>query len=178
MLPSYNLGVKNGLNGFELLQFVANRSGWPGHLGVDWTNKNRPDYTAGLKKAYATDNGEPGGSVADRTPWETPESPYTAIDGSDRIVNTTNAAAIFHAMSNGEHVQTYKEWASDKSTLEKINPLGYILDQGAALGFRAVLILLGAALILLAFVRIAFNAAPAADAGSNSADSEGFVELT
>jgi hypothetical protein len=60
-------------------------------------------------------------------------------------------------------VQPYKEWAEEKGKtglldkLNPLNPLSYVFEQAAPLGFRAVLIMLGVALILLAFIKMAFG---------------------
>ncbi|RFT61254.1 invasion protein [Bacillus clarus] len=51
MVNAYERGVKKGLKNWELLKYVANKSGWPGNLGEDWTDNNTK-YNVGLEKSY------------------------------------------------------------------------------------------------------------------------------
>lgn len=51
MVASYKKGVKQGLEGLDLLRYVANTSGWPGNLGTEWTDENTK-YNKGLAKAF------------------------------------------------------------------------------------------------------------------------------
>lgn len=40
MLTAYKAGVQQGLKGTDLLNYVANNSGWPSSAGVSWTQAN------------------------------------------------------------------------------------------------------------------------------------------
>ncbi|MDM5155556.1 transglycosylase SLT domain-containing protein [Bacillus sp. DX1.1] len=51
MADSYRKGVKQGLEGLELLRYVANTSGWPGNLGTKWTDENTK-YNKGLAESF------------------------------------------------------------------------------------------------------------------------------
>lgn len=51
MINAYNRGLQQNLKGPELLKHVANTSGWPGHKGVQWTDK-QTDYNEGLEKSF------------------------------------------------------------------------------------------------------------------------------
>lgn len=74
MIPAYKAGVQKGLTGSDLLDYVANNSGWPGKLGVSQTNQVEPQYDAALNQLY------------DKTQGQYPQ----AFDGSGPLTNDTN----------------------------------------------------------------------------------------
>ncbi|MDC2864182.1 hypothetical protein PLX19_06035 [Bacillus sp. BP-3] len=51
MTDSYRKGIKQGLEGLELLRYFANTSGWPGNLGTKWTDENTK-YNKRLAEAF------------------------------------------------------------------------------------------------------------------------------
>lgn len=51
MLPAYKAARAQGLTGVDLLNYVANNSGWPGSMGVSWT-ENHTNYDQVMDKQY------------------------------------------------------------------------------------------------------------------------------
>jgi len=52
MKPAYDRGVAQGLTGYQLTQYVAYNSGWPGSTGVNSILRTNPAYEPLLQKAY------------------------------------------------------------------------------------------------------------------------------
>lgn len=52
MKPWYTKGYAQGLRGTNLVEYVANNSGWPGQLGVAQTQKVEPSYDQKLTKDF------------------------------------------------------------------------------------------------------------------------------
>ncbi|EPZ43827.1 transglycosylase SLT domain-containing protein [Alicyclobacillus acidoterrestris] len=52
MLPAYQNALKQGLTGTNLLDYVANNSGWPDSAGVAVANADEPSYDVGLNAYY------------------------------------------------------------------------------------------------------------------------------
>lgn len=142
MTSAYRRGTSMGLSGYALVEYVANNSGWPGSLGVDWTRRNRPDYGSGLRTAYQkVTAGEIG-------------------DGSGSAGSTGSAArpvyspgSFFRAVEDAGKVESYDDWKDDNGGMFS-NPFSYMVDQGKGVLFRSVLVLVGLGVILLAFANI------------------------
>lgn len=57
MLPWYQKGQQQGLTGTNLLDYVANNSGWPTEAGVAAANANEPTYDPSLNSIYQKTGG-------------------------------------------------------------------------------------------------------------------------
>lgn len=90
MVPAYKEGVAKGLQGTDLLDYVANNSGWPGNGGVAVIQHTEPGYDVGLNKAY----GKISGDYIDPTSG-TPTTPNLLQTGSVAI-DTGNLGILFH----------------------------------------------------------------------------------
>jgi hypothetical protein len=73
MIAHYKDGAQAGLSGIELLKHVAFLSGWPGMLGVEWTQEHRPDYVNRLSKMYLEEMQDAAPAPAP-TPEDKPEA--------------------------------------------------------------------------------------------------------
>lgn len=159
MLENFKRGQSAGLTGYELEEYTANMSGWPGQLGPAWTNKNRPDYNSALKRIYADDASEQyitayGGPSANDAPAATYEaqSITTATQPDTHYDDNTYhspAATVFRKVAEAEHVQSFSEWSKGRAWYEKIVPLNYMAENAGKIGVRSLLILIG--LLFVAF---------------------------
>lgn len=190
MKGAYNRGVQQNLQGSDLLYYVANTSGWPGHLGVAWTQRNRPDYDSVLSRIYNDNKTEQyiqnsggsrtvGGYVTNPTP-ETTAIVGAAADSTHYEDSTyaSPAANTFRQLASKETGTTYKEWKAQQSLGDKLNPFSffdYVGEQGTTIGIRALIAFVGLVCVVLALWSVvreqgaAFNggAAPAAPAGGS-----------
>jgi hypothetical protein len=180
MMPSYNLGVKLGLDNYNLLAFVANRSGWPGRLGVEWTKEKRPDYVKRLKEVYANDGKSAIINDGSR-PEQLPAMPdiYGPYDPTIGTLEDS-PAGVFKAISEHEQIQSYKEWKEEQTGLGGLvggmNPFNYFMDQGTPLAVRSMVILIGLLFIILAVVKISMSMPAGQGAASMLGAAEGGAE--
>lgn len=156
MTGVYRTGVAQGLTGVDLLDYVANTGGWPGQLGVAWTNQNRPDYNKRLNEIYNN------GGQATYGPYASMDSVGGNLDSSGHYVgvaSNSGAANIFRAINQKESITSYKDWKAKASVLS--TPFSYMAEQGASLTVRTLITLLGIAIILIAIVAMVRPAAAA-----------------
>jgi hypothetical protein len=149
MVPAYKQAVNMGLSGSDLLDYVANNSGWPGSLGVTWTRSHRPDYIAGLNNVYAAHAAEDTGAAA--------IGGVQSVDVQshyDYQSSVSPVADVFRSISSKEQFESYDQWKSSAGVLEKYNPFAYLMSQGTPIFARALVVIIGLAVIIISLLAI------------------------
>lgn len=150
MLPAYQAGEAQGLSGSQLLDYVANNSGFPDQVGVAYANEVEPAYDQGLNRIYASN----GGSTASSS-----TSSSSVVGSVSKAVQQTGDAWVKWAESMDEKMAINFSFTS---------PIKSITNDASAITLRFSFFILALVCFILAIGSLGFigggNAGEAAEA--------------
>lgn len=128
MVSAYDQAMMQGLTGTQLLDYVANNSGWPDSAGVTIANQVEPSYDRGLNAFYTGG----GWTAANHSSISLPApfAPSTA--------QVTGAATALKSFDDRMQVKGF----------DILHPFSFVTDNGEAIALRTLLVIVGLLLFI------------------------------